>query len=205
MTEKQKMIEGKIYDPSDKELVKLRLQSHKLSKMYNDTFEDEEEKREEILKKLLPNRSKGMYIQGPVQFDYGVFTFIGENFYANFNLTVLDVCPVKIGDNVFFGPNVSLMTPVHPLRYQERNMKFKDDGTIYDDEYAKPITIGDNCWIASCVTVTGGVTIGNGCVIGAGSVVTRDIPDNTFAAGNPCRVIREITEADSIKLKKELF
>ena len=205
MTEKQKMIDGKIYDPSDEELAELRLQAHKLSKMYNDTFEDEEEKREEILKKLLPNRSKATYIQGPVQFDYGVFTFIGENFFANFNLTVLDVCPVKIGDNVFFGPNVSLMTAVHPLRYQERNMKFKDDGTIYDDEYAKPITIGDNCWIASCVTVTGGVTIGNGCVIGAGSVVTRDIPDNTFAAGNPCRVIREITEADSIKLKKELF
>lgn len=205
MTEKEKMLAGKIYNPSDKELASLRLQAHKLSKMYNDTFEDEEEKREQILKELVPNRKKGVFLQGPVQFDYGVFTSIGKNFYANFNFTVLDCCPVKIGDNVMIGPNVSIMTPVHPLRYQDRNMKEKADGTLYDDEYAKPITIGNNCWIASCVTVTGGVTIGNGCVIGAGSVVTRDIPANSFAAGNPCRVIREITEADAIALKKELF
>lgn len=205
MTEKEKMLAGKIYNPSDKELASLRLQAHKLSKMYNDTFEDEEEQREQILKELVPNRKKGVFLQGPVQFDYGVFTSIGKNFYANFNFTVLDCCPVKIGDNVMIGPNVSIMTPVHPLRYQDRNMKEKADGTLYDDEYAKPITIGNNCWIASCVTVTGGVTIGNGCVIGAGSVVTRDIPPNSFAAGNPCRVIREITEADAIALKKELF
>lgn len=205
MTEKEKMLAGKIYNPSDKELAALRLQAHKLSKMYNDTFEDEEEKREQILKELVPNRKKGAFLQGPVQFDYGVFTSIGKNFYANFNFTVLDCCPVKIGDNVMIGPNVSIMTPVHPLRYQDRNMKEKADGTLYDDEYAKPITIGNNCWIASCVTVTGGVTIGDGCVIGAGSVVTRDIPANSFAAGNPCRVIREITEDDAIALKKELF
>lgn len=205
MTEKEKMLAGKIYNPSDKELAALRLQAHKLSKMYNDTFEDEEEKREQILKELVPNRKKGAFLQGPVQFDYGVFTSIGKNFYANFNFTVLDCCPVKIGDNVMIGPNVSIMTPVHPLRYQDRNLKEKADGTLYDDEYAKPITIGNNCWIASCVTVTGGVTIGDGCVIGAGSVVTRDIPANSFAAGNPCRVIREITEADAIALKKELF
>ena len=205
MTEKEKMLAGKIYDPSDEELSKLRLQAHKLSKRYNDTFEDEEEKREDILDKLIPDRKDGVYIQGPIQFDYGVFTSLGESFYANFNFTVLDVCPVKIGDNVLIGPNVSIMTPVHPLRYQDRNIKKKADGTLYDDEYAKPITIGNNCWIASCVTITGGVTIGNGCVIGAGSVVTRDIPDNSFAAGNPCRVIREITEADAIELKKELF
>lgn len=205
MTEKEKMLAGKIYNPSDKELASLRLQAHKLSKMYNDTFEDEEEKREQILKELVPDRKKGVFLQGPVQFDYGVFTSIGKNFYANFNFTVLDCCPVKIGDNVMIGPNVSIMTPIHPLRYQDRNMKEKADGTLYDDEYAKPITIGNNCWIASCVTVTGGVTIGDGCVIGAGSVVTRDIPANSFAAGNPCRVIREITEADAIALKKELF
>lgn len=205
MTEKEKMLAGKIYNPSDKELASLRLQAHKLSKMYNDTFEDEEEKREQILKELVPNRKKGVFLQGPVQFDYGVFTSIGKNFYANFNFTVLDCCPVKIGDNVMIGPNVSIMTPVHPMRYQDRNMKKKADGTLYDDEYAKPITIGNNCWIASCVTVTGGVTIGDGCVIGAGSVVTREIPANSFAAGNPCRVIREITEADAIALIKELF
>lgn len=205
MTEKEKMLAGKIYDPSDDELAALRLKAHKLSKMYNDTFEDEEEKREQILNELMPKQKGGAYLQGPVQFDYGVFTSVGENFYANFNLTVLDCCPVKIGDNVFFGPNVSLMAPVHPMRYQDRNMKVKPNGTIYDDEYAKPITIGNNCWIASCVTVTGGVTIGDGCVIGAGSVVTRDIPPHSFAAGNPCRVIRKITDDDAIALKKELF
>lgn len=98
-----------------------------------------------------------------------------------------------------------LATPVHPFRYQERNIKYKEDGTAYDDEYAKPITIGSNCWLASNVVVIGGVTIGEGCVIGAGSVVTRDIPANSLAAGNPCRVIREITKKDSIKYKKELF
>lgn len=205
MTEKEKMISGKLYDPSDKELESIRAQAHRLSLLYNQTFDDEEEKREEILSKLVPDRKDGVYIQGPVYFDYGVFTSFGENTFVNFNFTVLDICPVKIGDNVLIGPNVSLVTPVHPMRYQDRNIRKREDGTLYDYEYAKPITIEKNCWIASNVTVTGGVTIGEGCVIGAGSVVTRDIPPNSFAAGNPCRVIREITDADSIELKKELF
>lgn len=205
MTEKEKMISGKLYDPSDKELEALRIQAHRLSKDYNDTYEDEEEKREEILSKLIPNRSEGVYIQGPIQFDYGVFTTLGKNFYANFNLTVLDVCPVTIGDNVLIGPNCSIMTPVHPFRYQDRNIRQREDGSLYDYEYAKPITIKENCWLAANVTVCGGVTINEGCVIGAGSVVTRDIPPNSLAAGNPCKVIREITENDAIELKKELF
>ena len=205
MTEKEKMISGKLYDPSDKELEALRLQAHRLSKDYNDTYEDEEEKREEILSKLIPNRSYGVYIQGPIQFDYGVFTTLGKNFYANFNLTVLDVCPVTIGDNVLIGPNCSIMTPVHPFRYQDRNIRQREDGSLYDYEYAKPITIKENCWLAANVTVCGGVTINEGCVIGAGSVVTRDIPPNSLAAGNPCKVIRQITEDDAIELKKELF
>ena len=121
------------------------------------------------------------------------------------DFTVLDTCPVTIGDSVFFGPNCTIATPMHPFRWQERNIKFKDDGTGYDDEYGKPITIGSNCWIASNVVITAGVTIGEGCVIGAGSVVTRDIPANSLAAGNPCRVIRQITEADSVKNRAELF
>lgn len=205
MTEKEKMLVGKIYDTSDKELAAMRLKAHKLSARYNNVFEDEEDIRNKILSELIPNIGKGTYIQGPIQFDYGAFTTFGENCYANFNFTVLDICPVTIGDNVFFGPNCMLATPVHPFRYQERNIKYKEDGTAYDDEYAKPITIGSNCWLASNVVVIGGVTIGEGCVIGAGSVVTRDIPANSLAAGNPCRVIREITEKDSIKYKKELF
>lgn len=205
MTEKEKMLAGKIYDTSDKELAAMRLKAHKISARYNNVFEDEEDIRNKILSELIPNIGKGTYIQGPIQFDYGAFTTFGENCYANFNFTVLDICPVTIGDNVFFGPNCMLATPVHPFRYQERNIKYKEDGTAYDDEYAKPITIGSNCWLASNVVVIGGVTIGEGCVIGAGSVVTRDIPANSLAAGNPCRVIREITKKDSIKYKKELF
>ena len=144
-------------------------------------------------------------MQGPVQFDYGIYTTIGANSYANFNFTVLDCCPVTIGKNVFFGPNCSLMTPMHPFLPSERNMRRKADGELYDLEYAKPIVIGDDCWIAANVVVCGGVTIGRGCVIGAGSVVTRDIPAGSLAAGNPCRVIRPITEADSVERKRELF
>ncbi|EIC96159.1 maltose acetyltransferase / transferase hexapeptide repeat multi-domain protein [Lachnoanaerobaculum saburreum F0468] len=204
MNEKEKMLAGKIYDPTDEELTKLRTKAHRLSQRYNTLFEDDE-LRDIVIDELIPNKGKGVYLQGPVYFDYGVFTSFGENCYANFNFTVLDVCPVNIGNNVFFGPNCSLMTPMHPFRWQERNIKFKEDGTAYDDEYAKPINIGDNCWIAANVVITGGVTIGEGCVIGAGSVVTRDIPANSLASGNPCKVIREITEKDSIKYKSKLF
>ena len=205
MTEKESILAGKIYEKSAEELAAMRVTAQKLSARYNSVFEDEEDIRNKILSELIPNIGKGTYMQGPIQFDYGAFTTFGENCYANFNFTVLDICPVTIGDNVFFGPNCMLATPVHPFRYQERNIKYKEDGTAYDDEYAKPITIGSNCWLASNVVVIGGVTIGEGCVIGAGSVVTRDIPANSLAAGNPCRVIREITEKDSIKYKKELF
>lgn len=205
MTETEKMLAGKLYDPTDSSLAARRRTAHKLSKDYNDTYEDEEERRGEILRQLLPHLGKGAYLQGPVQFDYGVYTTIGVNFYANFNFTVLDCCPVTIGDNVFFGPNCSLMTPLHPLLPRERNMRPREDGSLYDLEYAAPITIGDDCWIAAGVTVCGGVTIGRGSVIGAGSVVTRDIPAGVLAAGNPCRVIRPITEADSVEGKAELF
>lgn len=205
MTEKEKMLAGKIYDPTDEELVSLRMKAHKLSQQYNNTFEDEAADRKKILDELLPCRGKGTYLQGPVYFDYGIFTTMGENCYANFNFTVLDTCPVSIGDNVFFGPNCTIATPVHPFRWQERNIKYKEDGTAYDDEYGKPVKIGSNCWIASNVVIAGGVNIGEGCVIGAGSVVTRDIPANSLAVGNPCRVIRSITEEDSVKYRKELF
>ena len=204
MSEKEKMLEGKIYDPTDEELTILRTKAHRLSQHYNTLFEDDD-LRNTIIDELIPSKGEGLYLQGPIYFDYGIFTSFGKNCYANFNFTVLDVCPVNIGSNVFFGPNCSLMTPLHPLRWQERNIKFKDDKIAYDDEYAKPINIGDNCWIAANVVITGGVTIGEGCVIGAGSVVTKDIPANSLVAGNPCKVIREINEKDSIKYKKELF
>ena len=171
----------------------------------NGFSEDEEADRKKILDELLPCRGKGVYLQDPVYFDYGIFTTMGLNCYANFNFTVLDTCPVSIGDNVYFGSNCTIATPVHPFRWQERNIKYKEDGTAYDDEYGKPVKIGSNCWIASNVVIAGGVNIGEGCVIGAGSVVTRDIPANSLAVGNPCRVIFSITEEDSVKYRKELF
>ena len=205
MTEKQKMLAGKIYDASLPELLSLRQQAHRLCKQYNDTFEEESETRSKILAELLPDMQSGGYLQGPICFDYGVFTKIGKNFYANFNLTVLDICPVTIGDNVFVGPNVSILSPKHPLRYQDRNPYVKDDGNMTCREYGAPITIGDNCWIAGNVTILAGAVIGSGCVIGAGSVVAGRIPDNSLAYGNPCRVVREITEADALKYKQELL
>ena len=194
MTEKEKMLAGELYDPADEELVALRQKAHRLSKAYNDTLETQGEEREAILRELLPGLGENAYLQGPVQFDYGCFTDFGENSYANFNFTVLDCAPVKIGSNVFMGPNVSLLTPVHPMRWQNRDLYRRADGTMTDREYARPITIEDHCWIAGNVTVCGGVTIGTGSVIGAGSVVTRSIPAGVFAAGSPCRVIRPIRE-----------
>lgn len=199
MTEKENMLSGRLYDPSDSELLSLRQRAHTLSKAFNDTLETQERERREILSALIGSLGENAYIQGPVQFDYGCFTAIGKNSYANFNLTCLDCAPVSIGANVFMGPNVSLLTPVHPLRWQERNLYRKSDGTLTDREYARPITIEDDCWIAGNVTVCGGVTIGRGSVIGAGSVVTRPIPAGVFAAGNPCRVIRPITDADRME------
>lgn len=205
MTEEEKMLAGKLYDPSDPQLnARLHL-AHRLSQQYNRTFDDETAEREALLADLLPHHGDGLYLQGPIFFDYGLYTHLGKNFYANTNFTVLDCGLVTIGDNCWFGPNVTLATPMHPLRYQERNLQAHADGTLFNLEYDKPIAIGDNCWLASNVTVTGGVTIGSGCVIGAGSVVTRDIPANSLAVGNPCRVVRKITAADALALKPELY
>ncbi|MCH5323729.1 MAG: sugar O-acetyltransferase [Eubacterium sp.] len=201
MTEKEKMLAGRLYDPTDKELAELRTAAHRLTQEYNLTYETDEERRVALLDKLLPHRGKNCYLQGPIQFDYGVFTSVGDNFYANFNFTVLDTCPINIGKNVFFGPNCTLATALHALLPEERQMFTRPDGTPYDLEYGKPITIGNDCWIASNVVICAGVTIGDNVVIGAGSVVTRDIPSDTLAAGNPCRVIRTITDNDTVKGK----
>ena len=205
MNEVEKLKNGMIYDPMDPTVFKLRRKAHVLSTKYNLLDESKSKKRKKILDQLLPNKKEGVYLQGPIYFDYGFNTTIGENFFANFNLTVLDCAQVVIGDNVFVGPNVSIVPPIHPFLPNERNLYTNENGILTDKEYAKPIKIGDNCWLASNVTVCGGVTIGSGCVIGAGSVVTKDIPAGVLAVGNPCRVIRKITEKDSIYLKKELF
>lgn len=196
MTEKEKMLAGQLYDPSDPELDRLRLKARKLARRYNLTDEDEPEMQREILRELLSDSEELPGLQAPIFFDYGCNTHFGKCSGANFNFTCLDVCPVYIGDNVMIGPNVTIATPMHPLLPEERNMRQRSDGSFYNLEYAKPITIERNCWLASNVIVCGGVTIGEGCVIGAGSVVTKDIPPHSLAAGNPCRVIREITDQD---------
>ena len=186
-----KMLNGEMYDPNDEELVILRKKCHNLCREYNSLCEDDK-RRNEILKELGIKLGKNVFLQGPIYFDYGCFISIGDNSYANFNLTILDTCPVTIGKNVFIGTGVSIVTPLHPMKYQERNPFISEKGYLTDNEYGKPITIEDNCWIATNVTICPGVTIGEGSVIGAGSVVTRSIPKNSFAVGNPCKVIKAI-------------
>lgn len=140
-----------------------------------------------ILKKLLGSMGKFCYIEPPFRCDYGSNIFVGENFIANYNLTVLDVAPVRIGDNCLVGPNVSIFTAGHPVHPEMRNTGL---------EYGIEINIGDNVWIGGCSVINPGVTIGSNTVIASGSVVTKDIPDNVIAGGNPCKVIREITDED---------
>lgn len=206
MTEREKMLAGKIYDPFTEGMPEERTNAHRLCKLYNDTTEIDGERRKEILDELLPNRGENVYLQGPIYFDFGSNIYMGKDSYANFNFTVLDEGKVSIGNSVFIGPNVSLVTAIHPLCYQDRNSFYNTKtGNITNIEYTAPITIGDNCWIAANVTICGGATIGEGCVIGAGSVVTKDIPANSLAVGNPCRVIRAITEADRLSAHPELF
>ncbi len=201
MTEKEKMLAGQLYDPSDPELSRLRIQARKLARAYNATDEDEPQRQRELLRRLLPCSEELPALQVPVYFDYGCNTRFGRDCGANFHFTCLDVCQVYIGDNVLIGPNVTLATPMHPLLPEERDPRRREDGSWYSLEYAKPITIGNSCWIASNVVVCGGVTIGEGCVIGAGSVVTRDIPPRSLAAGAPCRVIRGLTDEDRMSAR----
>lgn len=192
MSEKEKMLKGEIYDPMDEELVSLKAKCHRLCQEYNLTADVDIDKRKSILKELGMKLGENVYLQGPIYFDYGCFISMGDNSYANFNFTVLDSCPVNIGKNVYFGTGVSLVTPIHPLRYKDRIPYKSQKGYMTDKEYAKPITIGDNCWIASNVTICGGVTIGEGSVIGAGAVVIHDIAPNSFVAGVPAKVIKII-------------
>lgn len=146
-----------------------------------------------VVKELL-GKSEGAFINPPFYCDYGFNIEIGKRFFANYNCTILDVAKVKIGDNCLFGPNVSLFTAGHPVHPDTRNSGY---------EYGKEITVGDNVWIGGNTVVCPGVNIGNNVVIGAGSVVTKDIPDWSIAAGNPCRVLRKITEEDKRKLYKD--
>lgn len=195
MTEEEKIFAGKMFDPRKKELKDIKHTAHVACQKYN-SMDEYNPERLDILRKVLGKTGKTFYFQGPVQINYGSHTFIGENFFSNFNCTIMDDARVYIGDNVCFGPNVSLMATNHPLIAQER-MGQNPDGSTTMAEYAEEIHIGDNVWLACNVTVLGGVTIGNNVVIGAGSVVTKDIPDRYLAYGNPCKPVRPITESDS--------
>ena len=161
--------------------------TRRLLREFNTTDPSDFQTLSQLLGKIIGGSHKNIMVMPPFYCDYGSHIEVGENFFANYNCTILDVAPVKIGDNVLFGPNVSLYTAGHPIHPVSRNSAY---------EYGISITIGDNVWLGGNVVVTPGVHIGNNVVIGAGSVVTKDIPDNMVAAGNPCRVIREITEED---------
>lgn len=198
MTEEEKIKAGVLFCPGAPALKAIKLKAHKLNQDYNRLYEDETEKREAILDELLGGRGKNCFFQGPVTFHYGKHTFFGNNVFVNFNFTVQDDAEVHIGDNCNFGPNVTIVTPMHPMLPDERKAILCSDGVTRRMCWAKPVTIGSDCWFGANVTVCPGVAIGNNCVIGAGSVVTHDIPDGCFAAGVPCRVIRELSEADSM-------
>ena len=199
MTELEKMLDSQIYDYTDIKIQKLQKRTFDLCLEINQLKRDDPHYIE-VLDQILPYRN-GAFINTPLRFEYGFSVKFGKNCFANFNFTVLDSAPVIIGDNVMFGPNVTLATPVHPLLAEERRPFINEKGLITDKEYALPITIGNDVWVASNVTICGGVTIGSGTVIGAGSVVTKDIPSGVLAAGNPCRVIRVLSEKDSLKYR----
>jgi maltose O-acetyltransferase len=182
-TEKEKMLAGELYDPLDKQLTEERLQARLLLKALNDTSENDTEGRARILQKLIPNAGAGLWLQPPFYCDYGTNIQIGERVFFNFNCVILDVTTVTIGSRTMFGPNVQVYTATHPIDHRARASGL---------EYAKPITIGEDVWIGGSAVICPGVTIGARTVIGAGSVVTKDIPADVFAAGNPCRVIRGI-------------
>jgi maltose O-acetyltransferase len=182
-TEKQKMLAGELYDALDKQLSDERLRTRLLIKELNDTREDEGDARVRILMELIPNAGSGLWIQPPFYCDYGSNIQIGEKVFFNFNCVVLDVTHVTIGSRTLFGPNVQIYTATHPLDFKERASGL---------EYAKPIEIGEDVWVGGSAVICPGVKIGSRTVIGAGSVVTKDITSDVFAAGNPCKVIRAL-------------
>ena len=205
MREEEKIQAGILFCPGDPELRAMKRKTHNLNVDYNKTHEDETEKRAGILSEIIGEFGEGSFIQGPIAFHYGKHTKIGKNFFANFHLTIQDDAEVTIGDNCNFGPNVTIVTPLHPMLPGERREMLTTSGEKKHLCYAKPVHIGSDCWFGASVTVCPGVTIGDGCVIGAGSVVTRDIPSGCFAAGVPCRVIRKLTAADSMRFLPEIL
>lgn len=182
------MLASELYDPLDVQLSAERRKARLLTEQLNQSRDDEEELRKKILAELIPDAGEGLWLQPPFYCDYGSNMKVGKKVFFNFNCVVLDVAQVTIGDNVLFAPNVQVYTATHPMDW-----KVRAEGL----ESAKPITIGSHVWIGGSVVICPGVTIGERSVIGAGSVVTKDIPSDVFAAGNPCRVIRKLNETEN--------
>ena len=189
MTQRERRQAGLYFCAIDPEIHEERLRAQDLIQRYNTLRPDQHEEASEIIRSLLGTMGERCHFVPPVFFDYGSNVHIGDFSFVNSNFTALDAGRIDIGRHVFIGPNVSIYTPTHPLLTEERNTGY---------EQGKPVKIGDNVWIGGSVTILGGVTIGEGAVIGAGSVVTRDIPAGVIAVGNPCRPLREITDADRV-------
>lgn len=195
MNEKEKMLNGLKHNPvMDENLIADRTVCKAKCFEYNNLNPAKIKERETLIKQILGKTGENILIEQPFICDYGAHIEVGENFYSNHNMLILDSAKVTFGKNVFVGPNCGFYTPQHPLDAKNRNKGF---------EYAFPIKVGDNVWFGGNVVVLAGVAIGNNSVIGAGSVVTKDIPDNVIAAGNPCKVIRKITEVDKHKFERD--
>lgn len=189
MTEREKMLLGMWYDANyDEGLLEERLQTEELYFAYNQTGPRETERKEQLLQALFPNMEKEVVILSPIYTDYGYNCRIGEATFINHGAYLMDAGKITVGSHCFIGPNCGMYTAIHAMLPEERNRGI---------ERAKPIVLGDNVWLGGDVTILPGVTIGSNTVIGAGSVVTKDIPSGVVAAGNPCRVMREITQADA--------
>ena len=182
--EREKMLAGALYDPFDPELVAARERARDLCQSLNATRERDQAERRRMLRALFGAGGDSVWLQPPFFCDYGTNIHLGERVFFNFNCVVLDVCRVQIGDFTLFGPAVQIYTPMHPMNAALRRR----------EEFGKPIEIGSDVWVGGGAIILPGVRIGSTAVIGAGSVVTRDVPDGVFAAGNPCRVIRQIDE-----------
>ena len=187
MTQRERMLSGGLYSAADPELFRLRQEARRLTRLYNQTAEDQPEERRRLLEALLGGVGENAFLEPPFRCDYGGNITVGRDFYANYDCIILDVCPVTIGDRVLFGPRVGLYGAGHPLDPEVRAGGLENGG---------PITIGDDVWLGGGVVVLPGVPIGAGAVIAAGAMVTRDIPSGVLAAGVPCRVLRPLNERD---------
>lgn len=196
---------GLMFMPGEDWRRERKMKTHALNQKYNALTEYQPEERKEVLREILGSLNENVVLSGPITFHYGIHTKIGKNTFINFNFTCQDDTTVEIGEGCDFGPNVTITTALHPMLPDERRALMCPDGVERRLCYALPVKIGKNCWIGANVIILPGVTIGDGCVIGAGSVVNRSIPENSFAAGNPCRVKRTLSEADSMANKPEIL